>query len=87
MDGVLMAYVMVKQWWIYVEPFSCGPTTRCSNGRTHTHTHTHKHTHTHTHARARTHTHTHVSTHTYGHTPMNAMGENAMRCISLKIRL
>ena len=46
MDGVLIAYVMVKQYQIYVKPFSCGPTTRRSNGRTHTHTRKHTHTNT-----------------------------------------
>ena len=41
--------------------------------------HTHKHTHTHAHTHAHTHTHT--------HTLMNAIDENAMRCMLLKIRL
>ena len=35
----------------------------------------------------KTHTHTHTYKHTHGHTPVNAIGENAMHCISLKISL
>ena len=38
-----------------------------------------KNTHTRTHTHACTHAHTHTDT------PMNAMGENAMRSISLKL--
>ena len=37
--------------------------------------------------RTNTQIHTNTRTHTYGHTPTNAIGENAMRCISLKIKL
>ena len=45
-----------------------GPPMGRPNGRTHTHTHTHTHTNAHTHI----------------HPPTNAIGENAMICISFK---
>ena len=49
LDGVLMAYMIVKQWRIYLKPFSCVSTMRRSNRHKHTHTHINTHTHTHTH--------------------------------------
>ena len=56
---------------------------RRSIGRTHTYTHTHTHIYTH----IRIHIHVHTNTRAHGHTPTNAIGENALRCVSLKIRL
>ena len=67
LDGGLMAFMMVKQWRIYLKPFSCGPKMRRSNGRMHTHTNTHTPTHTPTHTRTHTYTHTHTNTHTNTH--------------------
>ena len=59
-----------KKWRIYLKQFSSGSPTRRSNGRKHTFSlslsPTYKHTYTHIHE----------------HTPTNAIGENAMLCMS-----
>ena len=84
--GVLMAYMIAKNGRFIANRFygppGSGEAFNWTNTHTHAHTpHTHPHTHTHTH---HTHTHTH-HTHTHmEHTPMNAIGENAMCCLSLK---
>ena len=65
-------------WWWNIDGFISNCAVHQWRGvQTDEHTHTHTHIHTHTHTRA------HCDAH--GHTRTNAIGENAMRGISLKI--